>query len=137
MIETLSTETLPIRQESDVILLGQLIRQQSTQVGMSSLNKTKLVTAASELARNMLNYAVNGRVEIERIRRHHKIGIRLTFADKGPGIADIDKAMLDGYSTGSGMGVGLPGAKRLVDEFSLISVIDEGTTIIVIKWLND
>ena len=136
-IDTTATETLAVRQESDVIQLTNHIRQQSARVGMNTLNQTKLSTAASELARNMLVHGGGGEVQLECIRSGVKTGMRLTFVDKGPGIADTEKAMKSGYSTGSGMGLGLPGAKRLTDAFTLTSVVGEGTTVTILKWAND
>ncbi|MFD2571112.1 anti-sigma regulatory factor [Spirosoma soli] len=135
-IEVLATETYIIRQESEVISFIRQIRQLATQAGLNSLYQTKLITAASELARNMLNYAAGGDSQIEYIRQGGRKGIRLTFSDKGPGIENIDKAMMDGYSTGTGMGLGLPGAKRLVNEFTLTSVVGEGTTVTIIMWTH-
>lgn len=133
-IDALTLETLAIRQEADLMVLTRLIRQQAALVGMNTLYQTKLVTATSELARNMLNYASGGITTIEQVRQGARTGIRLTFADQGPGIADIDLAMQDGYSSASSLGVGLPGARRLVDNFSLTSVVGEGTTVTLILW---
>ncbi|GAB3784319.1 anti-sigma regulatory factor [Spirosoma horti] len=112
------------------------VRMQAVLIGMSLLNQTKLLTAASELARNMLNYAKGGDVTIDLVNRDKQTGIRLIFADKGPGIADINLAMQDDYSTGSGMGLGLPGSRRLVSEFSIDSTVGQGTTVTIIKWTN-
>ena len=136
-IDVTASETLSIRQESDVILLTNQIRQQAVRIGMSILKQTKISTAASELARNMLVYGGGGTVQLEGVRRGLRIGIRLTFNDKGPGIASIDQAMQVGYSTGTGLGLGLPGAKKLADEFRLISAPGEGTTVTILKWAND
>ena len=136
-IDVTASETLSIRQESDVILLTNHIRQQALRIGMSILKQTKISTAASELARNMLVYGGGGTVQLEGVRRGLRIGIRLTLTDKGPGIASIDQAMQVGYSTGTGLGLGLPGAKKLADEFRLISAPGEGTTVTVLKWAND
>lgn len=136
-IDVTTSETLSIRQESDVIQLTNHIRQQVLLLGMSALNQTKLSTAASELARNMLIHGGGGTVQLEQISRGEQTGMRLYFADDGPGIADIERAMQSGYTTGTGMGLGLPGAKRLSDEFQLISKPGEGTRVTVIKWTND
>ncbi|WP_461071168.1 anti-sigma regulatory factor [Spirosoma horti] len=122
--------------ERDVIHLMGYVRMQAVLIGMSLLNQTKLLTAASELARNMLNYAKGGDVTIDLVNRDKQTGIRLIFADKGPGIADINLAMQDDYSTGSGMGLGLPGSRRLVSEFSIDSTVGQGTTVTIIKWTN-
>ncbi|WP_080237008.1 anti-sigma regulatory factor [Spirosoma rigui] len=136
-IDVTTSETLSIRQESDVIQLTNHIRQQVLLLGMSALNQTKLSTAASELARNMLIHGGGGTVQLEQISRGEQTGMRLYFADDGPGIADIERAMQSGYTTGTGMGLGLPGAKRLSDEFQLISKPGEGTRVTIIKWTND
>jgi serine/threonine-protein kinase RsbT len=136
-IEVTVSETLSIRQEGDVILLTNHIRQQAVQLGMSALFQTKLSTAASELARNMLMHGGGGNVQLEQICRGEQTGIRLYFDDDGPGIADVDLAMQSGYTTGAGMGLGLPGAKRLADEFQLTSNPGEGTRVMIVKWTND
>lgn len=136
-IEVAATETLVVRRESDVILLTNHIRQQALRMGMSTLDQTKLSTAASELARNMLIHGGGGSAQLETVSRGLHTGIRLTFTDRGPGIADIDLAMQSGYSTGGGMGLGLPGAKRLTDEFQIDSVVGEGTTVTILLWAND
>jgi serine/threonine-protein kinase RsbT len=103
---------------------------------MGLVNQTKLITAASELVRNMLRYGGGGEVLIEVVSRGIENGVRLTFADKGPGIADIKDAMKDGFSTGKSLGLGLPGTKRLVSEFDIKSVVNEGTTVTITKWKN-
>jgi serine/threonine-protein kinase RsbT len=135
-IKVTATETMAIGVERDVIHLTAYVRTQAVLMGMSVLNQTKLITAASELARNMLNYASGGNVIIELVNRDRQTGIRLIFADKGPGIANIELAMQNAYSTGSGMGLGLPGARRLVSEFSIESTVGQGTTVTIIKWTN-
>lgn len=103
---------------------------------MSLVNQTKLITAASELVRNMLKYAGGGVVLIEIVSEGRDSGIRLTFEDKGPGIKDIDQAMKDGFSTGKSLGVGLPGTKRLVNEFEIKSILGQGTRVSILKWKN-
>ena len=103
---------------------------------MSLVNQTKLITAASELVRNMLKYAGGGIVVIEVVSQGRDTGIRLTFQDKGPGIKDISLAMKDGFSTGKSLGVGLPGTKRLVSEFDIKSVVGSGTIVTILKWKN-
>ena len=117
-----------------MIQLTNHLRQQAAEVGMSALNQTKLSTAASELARNMLVHGGGGNVQLERVQSGLKTGIRLLFIDQGPGIADIGQAMKRGYTTGGGLGLGLPGAKRLADEFSLTSTAQDGTTVVIVKW---
>lgn len=103
---------------------------------MSLLNQTKLITGASELVRNMLKYGNGGIVRIEIVSKGRDTGIRLIFEDKGPGIPDINKAMTDGFTTGKSMGLGLPGTKRLMNEFNITSEVGVGTTVTVIKWKN-
>lgn len=103
---------------------------------MGLVNQTKLITAASELVRNMLKYGKGGKVTIEIISKGRDNGVRLVFEDKGPGIPDLNLALKDGYSTGKSLGLGLPGAKRLVSEFDLKSEVGKGTTVTVIKWKN-
>lgn len=137
MIDILSSEELAIQEGNHVIYLTSHIRNQASEVGMSLLDQTKLSTAASELARNLLVHGGGGNVQVECIRNNSKTGIRLIFTDQGPGIANTQQALQAGYSTGSGMGLGLPGAKQLSDEFYLTSVVGEGTTITIVKWVND
>lgn len=103
---------------------------------MGLVNQTKLITAVSELARNMLRYAGGGEALLEIISRGRESGVRLTFFDKGPGIPDIQQAMREGYSTGKSLGIGLPGTKRLVSEFIIASEVNKGTTVTIIKWVN-
>lgn len=135
-IDVTASEILWIRQQSDVIQLTNRIRQQALLIRMSVLNQTKLSTAASELARNVLLHGGGGTAQLECIQQGLQTGIRLTFTDKGPGIANIDQALQSGYSTGGGMGLGLPGAKQLSDEFRLTSTMGEGTTVTILKWAN-
>ena len=136
-IDITTSETLSIRQESDVIQLTNHIRHQAVRLGMSALNQTKLSTAASELARNTLMHGGGGTVQLEQISQGSQAGMRLHFVDDGPGIADIDLAMQSGYTTAGGMGLGLPGAKRLSDEFQLTSSPGHGTRVMIVKWTND
>ncbi len=132
-----ATETVFVGHGKDIMLLVALIRQHASEVGLTSLDQTKLITATSELTRNMLNYADQGQVIIDQLTRGKQRGVRLTFADNGPGIADIERAMENGYSSGLGLGLGLPGTKRLMDEFHIASVVGQGTTITIAKWTND
>lgn len=127
---------MKIEKEQDVVPFRNRVKEYAVKMGMSLLNQTKLITAASELVRNMLKYAGGGTILIEVISEERQNGIRLTFQDKGPGIADIAKAMKDGFSTGKSLGVGLPGAKRLVNEFDIKSVVGSGTTVSITKWKN-
>lgn len=133
---TLNKETMTIIREIDVIPFRNRLKEYAIRIGMSLLNQTKIITAASEIARNMLKYANGGKVMIEVVSKGRENGIRLTFKDEGPGIKDIPQAMKDGFSTGKSLGLGLPGTKRLVSEFDIQSVVGKGTTVTVIKWKN-
>lgn len=136
MILSLIKDTIQIIKEQDVILFRNRVKESAVKIKMGLVNQTRLITAASELARNMLRYANGGKCLIEIVSRDRDKGIRLTFSDEGPGIPDIALAMKDGYSTGKSLGLGLPGSKRLVNEFSIKSAPGEGTTVIIIKWAN-
>ncbi len=127
---------MKIEKEQDVVPFRNRVKEYAVKIGMSVVNQTKLITAASELVRNMLKYANGGITVIEVISEGRNSGIRLTFVDKGPGIKDIALAMKDGFSTGKSLGLGLPGAKRLVNEFEIKSSVGEGTTVSIIKWKN-
>lgn len=133
---TLNKEMMTISREVDVIPFRNRLREYAVKIGMSLVNQTKIITAASELARNMLKYANGGKVTIEVVSKGRENGIRLTFRDEGPGIADVNLAMKDGYSTGKSLGLGLPGTKRLVSEFNIESVVGQGTTVTVTRWKN-
>ena len=124
----------PIATSDDVVRGRQLARNLAVECSLSLVDQTKLVTAASELARNTLLYGGGGTMSAELVERAGRRGVRLSFADKGPGIPDTDLALSDGWSSGKGMGLGLSGARRLVDEFDLHTVVDEGTTVTVVKW---
>ena len=132
----LNKDVIRIEKETDVVFFRNRIAEFADKIKMSILNKTKLITAASELARNMLKYAGGGKVICEIVSRNIENGIRLSFEDEGPGILDIDKAMQDGYSTGKSLGLGLPGAKRLVNEFKIQSEVGKGTTVTILRWKN-
>jgi serine/threonine-protein kinase RsbT len=125
-----------IEKEQDVVPYRNRVKEYAVKIGMSLVNQTKLITAASELVRNMLKYANGGLAIIEVINKGRDNGIRLVFDDKGPGIADINLAMKDGFSTGKSLGIGLPGTKRLVNDFDLKSEVGKGTTVTIIKWKN-
>lgn len=127
---------MSIEKEQDVVPFRNRVKEYAVKIGMSLVNQTKLITAASELVRNMLKYAGGGIVLIEVISQGRDNGIRLIFQDKGPGIKDIPQAMKDGFSTGKSLGLGLPGTKRLVNEFDIKSAPGEGTTVTIIKWKN-
>ena len=136
MVTVLNKDKMPIVKEQDVVPFRSRVKEYAVKIGMGLVNQTKLITAASELVRNMLRYANGGETSIEVISKGRENGIRLTFIDKGPGIANIDDAMKDGYSTGKSLGLGLPGAKRLVNEFDINSILGQGTTVTIIKWKN-
>lgn len=129
-----SATTLPIRTSEDIVLVRQQVRAWSARMGFSLVDQTKLVTAASELARNTLSYGGGGSAHLETVRNGNRSGLKVTFEDSGPGIADITLAMKDGYSTGSGLGLGLSGAKRLSSEFDITSRVGEGTKVTIIRW---
>jgi serine/threonine-protein kinase RsbT len=136
VIVVLNKEQMLIVKEQDVVLFRNRVKEYAVKIGMGLVNQTKLITAASELVRNMIKYANGGSILIEVITKGRENGIRLTFKDNGPGIENISLAMKDGYSTGKSLGLGLPGAKRLVSEFEIKSTVGEGTTVIIIKWKN-
>jgi serine/threonine-protein kinase RsbT len=136
MIVVLNKDVLPIAKEQDVVLFRNRVKEFSARIGMGLVNQTKLITASSELVRNMLKYANGGATVIEIVSKGKENGIRVSFDDKGPGIADIPAAMKDGYSTGKSLGLGLPGSKRLVSEFEIKSTPGQGTLIRIIKWKN-
>src|SRR6201996_8014046 len=136
MIMTLSKDEMAVYKEQDVVPFRNRVREAAVRIKMGLVNQTKLITAASELVRNMLRYADGGEVLIEVVSRGRDTGIRLTFKDDGPGIADISLAMKDGFSTGKSLGLGLPGTKRLVNEFDIKSELGKGTKVTIIKWAN-
>lgn len=125
---------LPVRTDEDVVRLRQSVREQMIADGFSLIDQTKMITAASELARNTLRYGGGGEATMEKLLNGARRGVGLTFVDHGPGIPDIPRALTDGYTSGGGMGLGLSGAKRLADEFELESAPGEGTTVRICKW---
>jgi serine/threonine-protein kinase RsbT len=127
-------ERLTVTSDQDVVRVRQLVRTVAVSVKLSLVDQTKLVTAASELARNTLVHGGGGTVEVSRVDNGRRAGIRIVFADQGPGIADLSLAFTDGYTTGGGLGLGLSGARRLVDEFEIDTAPGEGTSITVTKW---
>lgn len=129
-----TSATLPVTSNSDVVLVRQHVRTVAVDVGLSLVDQTKVVTAASELARNALVYAGGGMVRVEVVHNGVRRGLRLIFSDDGPGIPDIERALTDGWTTGGGLGLGLSGSRRLVDEFDVRSAPGEGTLITVTKW---
>ena len=128
------SEVLPIKSQNDVVIVRQSVRTWAADIKMSLVDQTKIVTAASELARNTLIYGGGGTVRIEELQEGVRVGLRLTFDDNGPGIADIEKALKDGYTTGGGLGMGLGGSKRLSNEFTIRSEIGKGTSVIIARW---
>jgi serine/threonine-protein kinase RsbT len=128
-----STENVPVRTEPDVVAVRRRVREISAQLGLSLVDQTKIITAASELARNTIIYGGGGSMQVETLNGP-RIGLRLTFEDKGPGIPDVDLALRDGFTTGSGLGLGLGGSKRLVNEFEIVSRLGEGTRITITRW---
>lgn len=123
-----------IQTSEDVVRVRQIARERAVAQGFTLVDQTKLVTAASELARNTLEYGGGGEVLIEVLNDGIRKGVRLTFSDKGPGIADLDLALKDGYTTGGGLGLGLSGARRLSNEFSIDSKPGEGTRVAITRW---
>ncbi|WP_204484378.1 anti-sigma regulatory factor [Archangium primigenium] len=125
---------MPIRSSQDLVLVRQAVRTWSAELKFSLVEQTKMVTAASELARNTLDYGGGGEVTLQMLQDGLRKGLRLSFEDKGPGIPDLDLALRDGYTTGGGMGLGLSGSKRLVNEFEIVSKVGEGTRVTVTRW---
>ncbi len=128
------TETLPIKDSSDVVFVRQRVRVWAMNLKLSLVDQTKIVTAASELGRNTLEHGGGGELEIAEVVDGIRRGIRLSFSDKGPGIADIKQALTDGFTSKQGMGLGLGGSKRLMNEFDIKTVLGEGTTVTVTRW---
>jgi serine/threonine-protein kinase RsbT len=127
-------ERLEVRSDQDVVRVRQLVRTVAVAAKLSIVDQTKIVTAESELARNTLVYGGGGTVEVARVDNGRRQGIRIVFTDHGPGIADLDLAFTDGYTTGTGLGLGLSGARRLVDDFDIDTAVGQGTSITVTKW---
>ncbi|HET6983297.1 MAG TPA: anti-sigma regulatory factor [Myxococcaceae bacterium] len=129
-----TTERVPIRTPQDVVLVRQRARTLAAGQGLSLVDQTKVVTAASELARNTLEHGKGGEAVLEALENGVRRGVRLTFVDEGPGIPDVNAALKDGFTTGTGMGLGLPGARRLMNEFSIESTPGRGTRVVVARW---
>ncbi|MEH2045295.1 MAG: anti-sigma regulatory factor [Nostoc sp.] len=128
------TETINIQSSGDVVSVRQAVRQLAVEIGFGLVDQTKIVTAASELARNTLDYGGGGTVKLETLEEGRRRGLQLTFEDRGPGIPDIELALKDGFTTGGGLGMGLGGAKRLANEFEIQSAVGEGTQIKIVRW---
>ena len=129
-----ASEVLPLRDQDDVVRARQAVRARMQDLKFSLVDQTKLVTAASELARNAVIYGLGGEMTIEVAAIDERTAIRLTFEDNGPGIPDIESAMQDGWTSGNGLGMGLPGARRLVNEFHIESTPGKGTRIQIARW---
>ena len=131
---TLKSESISLQSPADVVSLRQKVRAWTTELKFSLVDQTKMITASSELGRNTITHGGGGKCVMEIVSNDIRSGLRLTFEDGGPGIPDIDLALKDGYSTGSGMGLGLSGSKRLVNEFQIASKPGEGTRVSVVRW---
>ena len=127
-------ERLPVTSSDDVVRVRQRVRARAIEVGLSLVDQTKIVTAASELARNTLDYGGGGEVAIEVVQQGSRRGVRLSFEDRGPGIADVERALADHYTTGNGLGLGLGGAKRLSNEIHIQSTPGVGTRVVIARW---
>ena len=125
---------MPIRSSQDLVLVRQAVRTWSAELKFSLVEQTKMVTAASELARNTLDYGGGGNVTLQMVQDGIRRGLRLSFEDQGPGIPDVELALRDGYTSGGGMGLGLGGSKRLVNDFEIVTKVGEGTRVTVTRW---
>jgi len=133
-MSTTATDLVPIRSGDDVVRVRQEVRAIAARAGLSLVDQTKIVTAASELARNTLDYGGGGTARIEVVMEGARRGVRLTFEDQGPGIPDIERALSDGFTSGGGLGLGLGGARRLSNEFHIHSVVGSGTRVVIARW---
>jgi serine/threonine-protein kinase RsbT len=131
---TLRDETFPIRSSDDIVKVRQITREWALMQAFSLIDQTKIVTAASELARNTLEHGRGGEVRVQALQEGMRRGVRLTFTDQGPGIPDLEKALRDGFTTGNGMGLGLSGSKRLSNDFDIHSEVGKGTTVMIARW---
>lgn len=130
----LKSEIKPIQSQADIVYVRQAVRDWAIQQQFGIVDQTKIITAASELARNAFEYGKGGTMKLEALQDGLKKGLRLTFEDQGPGIENMELALTDGYTTGGGLGMGLTGARRLVNEFDIKSKVGEGTTVTITKW---
>ena len=133
-MQILHSDRREVRSSDDIVAVRQSVRQRAVELGFNLVDQTKIVTAASELARNTLQHGGGGHVLIEGLEDGARRGVRLTFDDTGPGIADIAQAMKDGFTTGSGLGLGLGGARRLSNDFSIESQPGRGTRVVIVRW---
>jgi len=129
-----ASETLSIRTSDDVVRVRQAVRSVAVKIGLTLVDQTKVITAASEIARNTLEYGGGGSVVVETVTNGARAGLRLVFEDRGPGIPDVERALVDGYTTGNGLGLGLSGARRLCNEFDIWSQPGAGTRVTLTKW---
>jgi len=133
--ETVKNQAVKLNAASDVVMIRQAVRALAVEIGMNLVDQTKIITAASELARNAVIHGGGGDATLEIVRdAANRLGLRLSFEDRGPGIADIQRAMTDGYTTGTGLGLGLGGARRLSSEFHIQSAPEQGTKVTILKW---
>jgi len=129
-----ATAVLPLKTDEDVVRLRKQVREDLVAIGFSLIEQTKMITAASELARNTLRYGGGGEAHIMHLSDGARHGLELSFVDQGPGIEDVNLALTDGYTSGGGLGLGLSGAKRLADEFEIMTTVGQGTTVKIAKW---
>jgi serine/threonine-protein kinase RsbT len=132
--QAIKSDRLPVRTSEDIVIVRQHVRKLALELGFSLVDQTKVVTAASEIARNTLIHGKGGWATVEMVERSGRRGLRAIFEDRGPGIADVDRAFQDGFTTGAGLGLGLGGAKRLSNEFEIQSKPGEGTRIALTRW---
>ena len=133
-MEVLRSESLPVRTSEDIVNVRTSVRKLAAELRFGIVDQTKIVTAASEIARNTVDYGRGGDLRMDALKNGIKSGLRLIFIDQGPGIRDIDQALMDGFTSGNGMGLGLGGTRRLMDEFNIASKLNEGTTVTITKW---
>src|SRR5277367_4180717 len=134
VIRVLNSESMEIRATEDIVSVRQVVRKKAISLGFGLVDQTKVVTASSELARNTLDYGGGGTAQLEILENDRRAGLRLVFEDQGPGIADVDLALSDGFTSGSGMGLGLGGSKRLSHEFEIQSAPGVGTRVTIVRW---
>ena len=133
-MDIVRSEQQPVRTPEDVVAVRQSVRARAVELGFSLVDQTKIVTAASELARNTIIYGGGGTVTLEAVTAGARRGLRVTFVDEGPGIKDVEQAMKDGFTSGAGLGLGLGGAKRLSNEFEIVSAVGQGTRVTITRW---